>query len=42
MELLEEVRWDYALLVAALAWLAFAEHPSARNFRTAVIDSLGL
>jgi hypothetical protein len=42
MEILEELRWDYALGLAAVAWFAFADHPTARGFRTAVIDSLSL
>jgi hypothetical protein len=27
-------------LVTAVAWIAFAEHPTARNFRRAAIDTL--
>jgi hypothetical protein len=38
--LLEEIRWEYALGLAAVAWLAFAAHPTARGFRTAVLDTL--
>lgn len=30
------------ILIAACAWLAFAEHPTARNFRSAAIDTLAL
>lgn len=40
MELLEEVRWDYVLVVTAGACVAFADHPTARNLRRAIIDSL--
>ncbi len=28
--------------IALAAWLAFAEHPTARNFRRAVVDTLSL
>lgn len=28
--------------LAAMAWVTFAEHPTARNFRTAVADTLPL
>jgi hypothetical protein len=38
--LLEEIRWDYALGLAAVAWFAFAAHPTARGFRAAVLDTL--
>jgi hypothetical protein len=31
-----------ALLLAALAWVRFAQHPTARNLREAIIDTLGL
>jgi hypothetical protein len=40
MELIEEIRWDYALFVTAGAWIAFADHPTARSLRRAVIDTL--
>jgi len=26
--------------IAALAWLTFAEHPTAKNLRTAIVDTL--
>ena len=42
MELLEEIRWDVALAVTAVGWVAFANHPTARNLRKAIIDSLSL
>jgi hypothetical protein len=29
-----------AVAAAGVAWLAFAEHPTAKNFRRAVIDTL--
>ena len=28
--------------IAAAAWVNFAEHPTARNLRTAVVDTLAL
>lgn len=28
--------------IAALAWIRFAEHPTARNLRAAIADTLGL
>ncbi len=28
--------------IAAAAWLTYAEHPTARNLRAAIIDTLGL
>jgi hypothetical protein len=30
------------LLVASAAWIAYAEHPTAQNLRTAIIDTLNL
>ncbi len=42
MKLLEEIRWDVTAAVAAVAWLAVAQHPTARNFRRAIIDTLSL
>ncbi len=42
MELLEQIRWDLAIIVTAGAWVAFADHPTARNLRRAIIDSLAL
>jgi hypothetical protein len=30
------------IAIAGVAWFAFAEHPTARNFRTAVQDTLPL
>jgi len=31
-----------ALLLVALAWIRFARHPTARNLRAALADTLGL
>ena len=28
--------------IAGLAWLTFAEHPDAKNFRIALVDTLPL
>jgi hypothetical protein len=42
MELLEKIRWDVMALIAIGAWVGFAEHPSASNARTAIIDTLSL
>jgi hypothetical protein len=39
---LREVWWLVAVAIAAAAWLTFAEHPTARNFRRAVQDTLDL
>ena len=41
-KLLEEIRWDLAFGLAAVAWLSFAAHPTARGFRTAVLDTLSV
>ena len=30
------------LMVAASAWVSYAEHPNPRNLRRAILDSLGL
>ncbi len=30
------------LLFAALAWIRFAEHPTARNLRAAIASTFGL
>jgi hypothetical protein len=42
MEILREAAFLYALLIAAGAWLLFAEHPTAARLRAAVIDTLDL
>ena len=34
--------WLYAILVAAGAWVLFAEHPTARNARRAIVATIGL
>lgn len=30
------------VIIAALAWIRFAQHPTARNLRVAIADTLGL
>jgi hypothetical protein len=42
MNLLGELWALYLLLIAASAWVAFAEHPTARRLRIAIADTLGL
>lgn len=42
MNVLRELWWLFSLFLAASAWIAFAEHPTARRLRIAVGDSLGL
>jgi hypothetical protein len=42
VESLRELWWLYALGVTTTAWIAFADHPTAHNLRTAVIDTLDL
>lgn len=37
----QDVCWLMAA-IAALAWVRFAEHPTARNLRAAIADTLGL
>ena len=37
-----ETRTLLLTLLAVTAWVAFAEHPTAANFRTAIVDSLSL
>jgi hypothetical protein len=35
--------WTYALIaLAALAWVRYAQHPTARNLRAAIAASLDL
>lgn len=41
-DFLQELSWLYALLICAGAWIAFAEHPTARNARQAIIATMGL
>jgi hypothetical protein len=42
MELVKEALFLWALLIAAGAWLLFAEHPTAARLRTAILDTLAL
>ena len=37
----QDMVWVMAA-IAALAWVRFAEHPTARNLRVAIADTLGL
>jgi hypothetical protein len=41
-DFVKEAWFLWCLLVAGAAWITFAEHPTAKNLRTAIIDSLGL
>lgn len=35
--------WEWALIVlAALAWVRYAQHPTARNLRAAIADTLDI
>jgi hypothetical protein len=38
----EQIVFAATAVIAACAWVAFAEHPTARNLRTALIETLGL
>jgi hypothetical protein len=38
----ENVVWWVMAAVAAAAWVRVAEHPTARNLRKAIADTLGL
>jgi hypothetical protein len=38
----QEILWWVAAAIAAGAWVRFAEHPTARNLRAAIADTLGL
>jgi hypothetical protein len=42
MNVLRELWALFALLLAAGAWISFAEHPTARRLRIAIGDTLGL
>jgi hypothetical protein len=42
VKLLSQLEWLVSLLLAVSAWVAFAKHPTARNLRVAIIESLGL
>ena len=37
----QDILWLTAA-IAALAWVRFAEHPTARNLRAAIADTLDL
>jgi hypothetical protein len=37
----QDIFWVMAAITAA-AWVRFAEHPTARNLRAAIADTLGL
>lgn len=39
---MSNLRFLLLLLLAALAWVRFADHPTARNLRAAIADTLGL
>jgi hypothetical protein len=41
MKTLNELQVLIAAAVAGAAWVAFAEHPTAKNLRRAIIDSFG-
>lgn len=42
MKSLKDAELIYLALCAAAAWITFAEHPTARNLRTAILDSTNL
>jgi hypothetical protein len=42
MNTLRELWTVFALLLAAGAWISFAEHPTACRLRVAIADTLGL
>ena len=42
MNELNALQLTIAVAIAALAWVAVAEHPTARNLRKAIIDTLPL
>jgi hypothetical protein len=42
MKTLTELQMLLAVAVAGAAWIAFAEHPTAKNLRRAIIDSFEL
>jgi hypothetical protein len=41
-DLVKELLLLAAFVSAAAAWVAYAEHPTARNLRVAIIDTLRL
>ena len=42
MKILKDAELIYVALLAAAAWITFAEHPTARNLRAAILDSMDL
>lgn len=38
----ENLLWWVMAALATAAWVRFAEHPTARNLRKAIADTLGL
>jgi hypothetical protein len=40
--MLQRVEFWLLVLLAGLAWIRFADHPTARNLRAAIADTLGL
>lgn len=42
MNELNALKLTITVAIAALAWVAVAEHPTARNIRTAIVDTLPL
>lgn len=40
--MLSEVQALLLLALAAMAWVRYADHPTARNLRTAIADTLSL
>ena len=38
----QQLRTWLTLLLVALTWIRFAQHPTARNLRAALADTLGL
>jgi hypothetical protein len=37
-----QIIYAATVVIAAAAWFAFAEHPTARNLRIALLDTLAL
>jgi hypothetical protein len=42
MNVLRELWALFALMLAVGAWISFAEHPTARRLRVAILDTLSL
>jgi hypothetical protein len=42
IELIQELGWLWMLTLAVGAWIAFAQHPTARGLRVAIGDTLAL